>query len=150
MSSSYKPTRRDTSSKAKVQTSNPSPDNAEAKTTSDTNITTEHTSQTNSSTGRLAQHLEQQASADDFRRKSTDSDLTTWAHLSLDRSGARVRTVGTQDHENGETCSHTALERRYRSIPRVDGPSEKITVKGVDAMMERDARAERESDGEGE
>lgn len=47
-------------------------------------------------------------------------------------------------------CSHTARERRYRSVPRVDGPSEKITIEGVEAMMKRDARAESESDGEGD
>jgi hypothetical protein len=41
-------------------------------------------------------------------------------------------------------------ERRYRDIPRVDGPSEKITVEDVEAMMARDARVEREGEGEGE
>lgn len=39
-------------------------------------------------------------------------------------------------------------ERRYRDIPRVDGRSEKITVEGVEAMMERDARVEREGGGD--
>jgi hypothetical protein len=41
-------------------------------------------------------------------------------------------------------------EHRHRNIPRVDGPSERITVEGVEAMMERDGKVERESDGEGE
>ena len=111
---------------------------------------TERTSQTSSSTAGPAHKHEQQASADGPRRKSTDSDLTTWAHLSVDRSGARLHTVCTRDHEDGETCSHTVREHRYRHIPRVDGPSEKITVDGVEAMMASEARAERESDGEGE
>ena len=74
----------------------------------------------------------------------------TWAHLSLDRSGAKIRTICTREHEDGEACEHTVRERRYRDIPRTDGPSEMITVEGVEAMMERDARVEKESDGEGE
>lgn len=74
----------------------------------------------------------------------------TWAHLSVDRSGARIRTICTRDHEDGESCSHTVREHRYRNIPRVDRPSERITVKGVEAMMERDGKVERESEGEGE
>jgi hypothetical protein len=41
-------------------------------------------------------------------------------------------------------------EHRYRNIPRVDGPSEKITVQGVEAMMERDGKVGRESEGEAE
>ena len=81
-------------------------------------------------------------------RKSTDSDLMTWAYLSVDRSGAELRTICTQDHEDGETCSHTVREHRYHNIPRVDGPSEKITVEGVSAMMEGDARKGRENEGE--
>jgi hypothetical protein len=39
-------------------------------------------------------------------------------------------------------------ERRYRDIPRVDGPSEKITVEDVEATMKRNAWVEREGDGE--
>jgi hypothetical protein len=39
-------------------------------------------------------------------------------------------------------------ERKFRDIPRVDGPSEKIT-EGVRAMMERDAEAEAEAEAEG-
>jgi hypothetical protein len=74
----------------------------------------------------------------------------TWAHLSVDRSGAKIRTICTKDHEDGEECKHTVRERRYRDLPRVHGPSEKITVEGVEAMMERDARVEKESGGEGE
>lgn len=154
MSSSSKPTKRNTSSKAEAQPSNPSPSGTNANVPDDSFPTPDPTVQTSTSTARHAHahahNHEQQASTDGSRRKSTDSDLTTWAHLSLDRSGARVRTICTQDHENGETCSHIALERRYRSNPRVDGPSEKITVKGVEAMMASEARAERDSDGEGE
>ena len=83
-------------------------------------------------------------------RKSTDSDLMTWAHLSVDRSGAKLRTICTQDHGEGEACEHVVRERRYRDFPRVDGPCEKITVQGVEVMMEGDARAGRDSEGEGE
>lgn len=126
------------------------PSNMEAISSNITTATNDHPSQTSDSTAHHAQTHENQTSADGPRRKSTDSDLMTWAHLSVDISGAKLRTICTQDHEDGETCSRTVREHRYRNISRVDGPSEKITVEGVKAMMESDARAGRESDGEGE
>ena len=146
--SSSKTTKRDTSSKSKAQATGPSPYSV------DTNPTAEHTVHTGSSAARHAQthtHTHDgQTTADDARCKSTDSDLMTWAHLSVDRSGAKIRTICTQDHEDGEKCLHIVNERRYRDVPRVDGPSETITVEGVEAMLEREARVEREGDGEGE
>ncbi|GAB7329182.1 hypothetical protein MBLNU13_g01002t1 [Cladosporium sp. NU13] len=105
---------------------------------------------TDTNTPNDAHSHEEPKCADGARRESTDSDLMTSAHFSVDRSGAKVRTICTRDHEDGETCSHTVCERRYGNIPRVDRPSEKITVGGVEAMMESDARVEREGDGEGE
>lgn len=152
--SSSKATKRDNPSKAKAQVTGPSPSSMDTNTPNDTNPTAEHAVHIGSSAARHAQthtHThDEQTATDDMRRKSTDSDLMTWAHLSVDRSGAEIRTICTQDHEDGETCSHTVHERRYRGIPRVDGPSETITVEGVEAMMERDARVERVGDGEGE
>lgn len=104
-------------------------------------------------TPQLAPHThshEEPTGADGARRNSSDSDLTTWAHLYIGRSGARIRTVCTRGREIGKECSRTVRERRYRDIPRVDGPSEKITIEGVEAMMETDARMEKESDGAGD
>ena len=152
--SSSKATKRDNSFKGKAQVTDPLPSSMDTDNRNDTNPTTENTAQTCSSTARHAQNHthshDKQTPVGDARRKSTDSDLMTWAHLSVDRSGARIRTICTQDHVDGETCSHTVHERRYRDIPRVDGPSEKITVEDVEAMMARDARVEREGEGEGE
>lgn len=147
-----------TSSNEETQASGSLPSDTEARVPNDMDITTEHASpsehavRTSNSTARRAHfHEPEQKPADpSVRRKSADSDLTTWTHLSVDRSGAKIRTICMREHEDGGACSHTVRERRYRDIPRVDGPSEKITVDGVEAMMERDARVEREGDGEGE
>lgn len=143
--------KKDASSKGKAKVSDSLPSSMDANITNDTNPTNEHTVQTSSPTVRNAHtHTrthDEQTTADDARRKSTDSDPMTWAHISVDRSGAKIRTICTQDHEDGQACSHTVREHRYRDIPRVDGPGEKITVEDVEAMMESDAR---EGDGEGE
>ena len=145
--SSSKATGRNTSSNEETLATGASPSSTNANTPNDTTV---HSSQTIHSTARHTHDCGEPASADGARRKSTDSELMTWAHLSVDRSGARIRTICTRDHEDGETCWHTVREHRYRNIPRVDGPSEKITVEGVEAMMERDRKVERESEGEGE
>ena len=145
--SSSNATRRNTSSNEETLATGASPSSTNANTPNDTTV---HSSQTIHSTARHTHDCGEPASADGARRKSTDSELMTWAHLSVDRSGARIRTICTRDHKDGETCSHTVREHRYRNIPRVDGPSERITVEGVEAMMERDGKVERESEGEGE
>lgn len=142
-----KATRRNTSSNEETLATGASPSSTNANTPNDT---TDHSSQTSNSAARHTHTCGEPTSADGARRKSTDSELMTWAHLSVDRSGAKIRTICTRDHEDGETCSHTVREHRYRNIPRVDGPSEKITVQGVEAMMERDGKVGRESEGEAE
>jgi hypothetical protein len=145
--SSTKSTKRNTSSKTEAQVNDPWPSSMPTNITKDTITAPDHPYQSNNST---AHTHENQTNADGARRKSADSDLMTWAHLSVDRSGAKIRTICTKDHEDGDTCKHAVRERRYRDIPRVDGPSEKITIEGAEAMMESDARVEKESDGEGE
>ena len=145
--SSSKATKRNTSSNEETLATGASPSSTNANTPNDTTL---HPSQTSDSTARPAYTCKKPTGAGGARRKSTDSELMTLAHLSVDRSGARIRTICTREHEDGETCSHTVREHRYRNFPRVDGPSERITVEGVEAMMERDGKAERESDGEGE
>lgn len=79
---------------------------------------------------------------------STSSDLTTWAHLFVDRSGATIRTLCTQDCEDGQACQHAGKERRYAGIPRVDEPAVKITIEGVKAMEVSDEWKEKAKDGE--
>jgi hypothetical protein len=150
---SSEPTKRNTTSAAKAQDPSPPPPSPDPNTTINP-ASQSCTSKTCSAHHHHHHHYDHDhdqpsnadLDADGARRNSTDSDLTTWAHLSVDRSGAKVRKICTQDHEDVETCSRTGRERKYRDIPRVDGPSEKITVEGVRAMMERDAEAEREAE----
>jgi hypothetical protein len=151
---SSEPTKRNTTSAAKAQDPSPPPPSPDPNTTinpASQSCTSKTCSAHHHHHHHHYDHDHDQPSnadldADGARRNSTDSDLTTWAHLSVDRSGAKVRKICTQDHEDVETCSRTGRERKYRDIPRVDGPSEKITVEGVRAMMERDAEAEREAE----
>jgi hypothetical protein len=82
---------------------------------------------------------------------SFDSDLNTWAHLSVDGpTGGTLRTVCTHDSENGEPCQHVGHERRYAEIPRVDEPFEEITTEDVRAMEEEDERARKAEDSDGD
>jgi hypothetical protein len=75
---------------------------------------------------------------------SFDSDLTTWALLSVDGpSGGTLRTVCTRDHEDGQSCQHVGGEQKYPEIPRVDEPFEEITMEDVKAMEEEDERAKK-------
>ena len=147
---SSKGTKRDTPSHAKAQGFDPSTDTTDAEAPSATDIPHEHAHQPLSSNSH--HHPHDHAGAESAKRKSTasvDNDLTTWAHLSVDRGGATLRTICTQERENGETCQHSGHERRYHAIPRVDEPVMKISLKGVKALEEGDGVAEREEDEEG-
>jgi hypothetical protein len=131
---------------------------------SDTKASQEHTHQAcNSTTCPITQghHHHQHdnpqhdhTDSESLKSKSTasfDSDLSTWAHLSVDgRTGDTLRTVCTHDNENGEPCQHVRHERKYPEFPRVDEPFEKITMEDVKAMEEEDKRAKKAGDGDAE
>jgi hypothetical protein len=71
-------------------------------------------------------HQHDHTDSESLKSKSTasfDSDLSTWAHLSVDGpTGGTLRTVCTHDDENGEPCQHVGHERKYPEFPRVDEP----------------------------
>lgn len=72
----------------------------------------------------------------------TDDELSTWTHISLDRSGATLRTVSSKDDRR------SGSERRYHHIPRVEEPVEKITHETVKAIEDADGKAESGDDDE--
>jgi hypothetical protein len=132
---------------------------------SDTNIPQEHTHQPYTSTAYPPtqehhhhqpdhrQHDHAGAGAEKLKSKSTasfESDLTTWALLSVDGpTGGTIRTICTLDREDGEPCQHVGHERRDAGFPRVDEPFEEITMEDVRAMEEEDERVRKAKAGEG-
>lgn len=81
------------------------------------------------------------------RASNSDDDLSTWTDISLDRTGATLRTVCTMTDEQNSTWG-----RRYHHIPRVDEPMVHITHEKIKAMEDEDGKAEREvefEDGDG-
>jgi G3E family GTPase len=135
---------------------------------SDTNIPQEHTHHPYNSTASPTtqehhhhqhdhrQHDHRQhdhAGAENLKSKSTasfESDLTTWALLSVDGpTGGTIRTICTLDREDGEPCQHVGHERKYAEFPRVDEPFEEITMEDVKALEEEDERARKAKAGEG-
>jgi hypothetical protein len=119
---------------------------------SDTNAPQEHTHQPCNSTAYPTtqehhhhQHDHRQhdhADAESLKSTSTasfDSDLTSWALLSVDGpTGGTLRTICTRDREDGEPCQHLGHELNYAAFPRVDEPFEEITMEEVKAMEEED------------
>lgn len=73
------------------------------------------------------------------RASNSNDDLSSWTDISLDRTGATLRTVCTTTDEQGSTW-----ERRYHHIPRVDEPMVHITHEKIKAMEDEDGMAERE------
>lgn len=144
--SSPKVTKRNISLDAKAQSAEPSA----AANTNNTDAPRDH-AHAHHHHHHQRSHPHDHAGADGARRTSSasvDSDLTTWAHLSVDRAGATLRTVCTQDREDGEACQHSGHERRYTGIPHVDEPVTKISKAHVKAMEDGDG-VETEEDEDG-
>lgn len=88
------------------------------------------------------QHQHHDAHKRHSSRKLNHDDLSTWTHISMDRSGATLRTVSTANDDRSSS------ERRYPHIPRVDEPVEVITHEKLKAMEDQDGKAESEDEDE--
>lgn len=73
------------------------------------------------------------------RASNSNDNLSTWTDISLDRTGATLRTVCTTTDEQS-----SSWERSYHHIPRVDEPMIHVTHEKIKAMGDEDGKAERE------